>query len=199
MEWLSVLAEHSDWLVSRYAALTYSRIALAAHGWLAANAPEDTISALLQLANMEDPPTREHAKSALAALSKHKPVHAALVNDRRLKSILTRPRSVAAAAAGAVEDRLTETRYESLILRHLTNTEDGRRQLMNSPNRDTLSAVLRHILLDDGETSTHLSYVFAAITCDEESKQLLGACRPRLCAAASRDRTAHALPESICP
>lgn len=42
------------------------------------------------------------------------------------------------------------------------------------PNRETLSAVLRHILLDDAETSTHLSYVFASITCDEESKKALG-------------------------
>ena len=144
VEWLDVLAvRNDDWLVQRHAALAYSRIAMAAHGWLAINAADDTVPALLHLAIAEDPLTRKHAKSALAALSKHKAVHAAIVNDRRLKTILTHPRNLAASAASG--DPLTETRLASLILRHLTNTVDGRRRLMDGA--DATSNPVRRISL----------------------------------------------------
>ena len=70
VEWLCILASHDDWVVKCSAALIFERISAAAHAWLAHRAA-GIIPAVVSLAEDSNHMTRQHAKYALAALSKY--------------------------------------------------------------------------------------------------------------------------------
>ena len=85
VEWLCILASHEDWVVKCSAALIFERISSAAHAWLAHRAA-GIIPAVVSLAEDANHMTRQHAKYALAALSKYL-LRTTLIQTARILSI----------------------------------------------------------------------------------------------------------------
>ena len=165
VEWLCILSSHEDWVVKRSAALIFERLSAAAHLWLAQRTA-GIISAVVSLAGEDDQITRQHAKVAVAALSKYDVFQSSIVMEPQLRSILLH----------RDEDGIPDKRLTSVILRYLTASDECRHALLDQAagaedvgRSVILEEVLRLMKMDDPEIKSNLAWVIGDISLDSES------------------------------
>jgi tRNA A-37 threonylcarbamoyl transferase component Bud32 len=173
VEWLCILSSHNDWVVKRSAALIFERLSAAAHAWLAERTA-GIVPAVMSLAGEDDRVTRQHAKFALAALSKYEAFQTRIVTEQQLGPILMQRDG----------DGVPDKRLTSVILRYLTASDECRQALIqqagvNESGRSIIiEEILRLMIIDDPEIKSNLAYVIVDVSLDRDNLQML--CNPEV-------------------
>ena len=176
--WITRLARNADPQVQNSAASVYSSISGTAQAWLVAddddNKLDDLAKVLLTLAISESASTRKSAKMSIVALAKFSDeyraalvAHAAILKPVLL--LLTKGNTGLKQEEAA--DLIAEKRLAASILRYIIGSSPCREKVMRGPLADAVASVLR--IYDDVEISTQMSFVFADISRDPETKQKL--------------------------
>ena len=164
VEWLCFLSSHEDWVVKGSAALIFERISAAAHAWLAHRAA-GVVPAVMSLAEEANPVTRQHAKYALAALSKYEVFQSRIITQGEMRAVIR----------GRPEDGVPEKRLTSVILRHLSASDACRHVLLEEDPSgfSFVEEVLQLLALDDSEITMNLAYVISDMSHDEQNLEHL--------------------------
>ena len=176
--WIARLARNADPDVQRCAASIYSSICGTAQSWLIAddddNKLDELARVLLTLAGTDSVDTRKASKMTIVALAKYSEEYrAALVaHATALKPVLLLlTKSVVDLQEEKRGDLIAEQRLAASILRYIIGSSPCREVAMRGALADAVASVLR--LNDDVEISTQMSFVFADISRDPETKQKL--------------------------
>lgn len=176
--WIARLARTADPDVQRCAALIYSSISGTAQLWLTSDDDDNKLNelaeVLLALATSDSLETRKAAKVTIVALAKFSEEYRTklVANAATLKPVLLMlAKSVVDMHVEKRGDLLSEQRLAASILRYIIGSAACRERVMRGPLSDVVASVLR--LHDDVEISTQMSFVFANISSDPETKQKL--------------------------
>lgn len=176
--WIARLARNADPDVQRCAALIYSSISGTAQSWLTSDDDDNKLNelakVLLVLAATDSVETRKAAKMTIVALAKFSEEYRTALVDHAttLKPVLLLlTKSVVDMHVDKRGDLLSEQRLAASILRYIIGSAACRERVMHGPLSDVVASVLR--LHDDVEISTQMSFVFANISSDPETKEKL--------------------------
>ena len=170
--WIARIGRSRDPRVQRCAASIYSSVSVAAQAWLVDDSDDNKLDelarVLLALGASDNPDTRIDAKTAIVALAKwSEEFRAALVqHEPALKVALV-------VLTKSDTQLLQEKRLAAVILRYLIGSQPSRECLMHGSDllTNAVASVLR--IYDDLEISTQMSFVFADISRDPETRKQL--------------------------